>query len=227
VHRVEHEAAARGEDLETIQHLSAHLCGAAQVEYGTGIHPAAPERHVLAEIPLEPVRLHTAGIGLHGVEYLEAGLNEVGYQQVYRAAGMQERMHRRVRPDVVTQLAVPGLEQGPVQLGLHERPRVGTQVIAETHHIDDVAHRLADILQRGQVLFHQGVQQRFHLFRLKEQVHEEVVYAPQESAPLEQVAAHHHHDGAVGVLAQFQRVLPELLPETGLACVVPGGVHEG
>ena len=135
-------------------------------------------------------------------------------------------MHPGVGVGVLAKAKVAGLEQPPVDLRLHERALIGSQVVSEANHVDQVAQMLAHLGEGGEVSLQQGVEKALHLLRLDQDVDEEVVETPQERSPLEQVTADHHHDGAVGLGPQPQGVGPHRRPEVGPAGVVPGRMDE-
>ena len=128
--------------------------------------------------------------------------------------------------DVVTQDGVTRLEELPVSVRRHERPAIRAEVVAKANHIRHIANGAAGFFQRGEMSFHERVEQSFHLFRLGHKVHEEVVHAAEKRAPFEQIAANHDHQSPVAGAAQFQCPLPQCVPETRIAGMIPRAVRQ-
>jgi hypothetical protein len=102
----------------------------------------------------------------------------------------------------------------------------GAQIIVEAQDVRDVADRLAYLRQRRHVPLQQRVQQPRHVGGPLQRIHEEIVDASQERAPLEELAPAHYRYRAVGGRAQGERFVAKLLPEVRPAGRVPRALRE-
>ena len=77
----------------------------------------------------------------------------------------------------------------PVGIKVHKRTGIHAKVVAEADYIYQVADRIADPLERGQMAFHKQIQQHVNVLLIDVYVHKEVVHPAQKCAPLKKVAA--------------------------------------
>ena len=77
---------------------------------------------------LQRLRVHARGRTLHGVEDVEAGVDDVGQQGDHRAATVDERLPRRVRVDPIVHPAVERLIELSVGGGADERPALRAEI---------------------------------------------------------------------------------------------------
>ena len=74
---VEDEAAAFTEDADTLLDLGADLFRCAERQCLLRVHAATPEGDLLAVLALQLARIHAGGGALHGVEDVEASLDDL------------------------------------------------------------------------------------------------------------------------------------------------------
>ena len=89
VHLLEHEAPARPEGPHLFVDMAADLAGRGMGEDVPRVAASAPECDVSAEIPLERAGLHSAGVDLHRIDGIQAGLDQVGQQLADPAAAVE------------------------------------------------------------------------------------------------------------------------------------------
>ena len=75
--------------------------------------------------------------------------------------------------------------------------------------------------------FHDRIEETLDLFWFGVHVHQEIVHAPEEGSPLEEVAATDEHQRLVGGSAELQGLAAQVGPEILLGRMIPGTVREG
>ena len=111
---VEHVTAVGAEGRDPLLDVLADFLRRGTAQDGLGIAAAAPEDQAVAELALEPGRLHVGGRGLHRVENVDPRLDEMRQQVVDRAARVQKDLPGGVGVDPVAQLLIVRLEHfGP------------------------------------------------------------------------------------------------------------------
>jgi len=77
---VENESAAGRKDLASAQNLFAHFAGRSEGQSFLRVHASTPEDELIAEVGFQLRRVHPSGRALHGIEDVEAGINERGQE---------------------------------------------------------------------------------------------------------------------------------------------------
>ena len=93
VYLIEDISAAGREELHPFLHMGAHFVRRRCRQHTLRVAAPAPEYDLVAEFLFQTRRLHIGGGGLHWIEDIDAGLNEMRDQVIHRSAAMQEGLH--------------------------------------------------------------------------------------------------------------------------------------
>jgi SAM-dependent methyltransferase len=197
------EAASGHEDVHAPANVFADLLGSAGSKHLLRVAASAPEGKVAAELAFQALGLHMPGAGLHRVEDLDAGFDQVGNQLVDAAATVQ----KNVRVAVFAGVAIDALVARQKQLAIALARKLGTALHAQivAHHQD--LHRAADFGQQPAQIFDvqlgQAVQEDAEFALFPGYVGVQILHAEEKLAPLEEIAADRKGDGVAGGLGEM------------------------
>ncbi len=201
--------AAPAEDFHVPRDLFLHLLRRAVGEHLLGVDPASPEDDLPAELPLQPLRIHSFRRDLNRVERVDADFDEVRDERMDGSAGVQHHP-MAVLPDRLNDLRVPRLDELPVHVGGDEQRRLGSEIVRELHDVDVRGKTPENEIDHLEVPFQQAVEELVREDRIGRQVHVEVGHAADPGGKAERDFAQALEDQAVAA-----PVFPRLLLEPG------------
>ena len=113
-------------------------CAAAQ--HALGVHAAAPEGDIFAELALQLGRVHAGGADLHRIENIHADLNQVADNRADRAAGVEEDLGFGAGMDEIEQLLVQRLDDPAVHGWRDQHAELTGKIICLADRVHIVAH---------------------------------------------------------------------------------------
>ena len=135
---VEDEAAFAGHAIDHASDLASHLLWIAEGENLLAIDPA-PESHAAAECLFQVLRLHALRGNLHGIDRIDADVDQVFDQGRDGAAAVQQHLGAALRPHRLDHARMMRLDQLAVDIGVEHGRHLGSQIVAEHDHVDIVA----------------------------------------------------------------------------------------
>ncbi len=155
----------RAQILDAPANLGAHLGWCAVGQDVLAVH-RAPECQAVAELALQPRRVHTGGGYLHRVQDFDADIDEVGDEGVDRAATVERDPRGRSLAEEPDQAGHPRLEDAAEHLRRDQRAGLHPVIVGQVEDVHRVADGLQGFLGHGELDVEAAIQQRLAELRV-------------------------------------------------------------